>query len=370
LHVDGNAYFLRAVECGAEAKTAEFILEKVKESINLANDKYGCQVKSVVTDNARNMEKMRRLLHEENNSIFVYGCSSHNLNLLGQSLTPESIMKNVIEVQKYFRNHHAPSGWLQELEGSVKPQLPGDTRWNSQMDCMSSFLRNRQSYQVIVKDHEDEINAHVAEIINDYNLYKDVTDVVQMLDPVSQALDKLQGEKANVSEACHTWLGLIEEESLQACKSIVSTRMNKALKPFHFFAYLMDHKYRGKRLSPEQREIAREWLKNIQVENFPFVIAFEAEASPYPATYFSAAAVTMHPVIWWNAVAKSSSIPSNFVAIITQLLSSPASSASIERVFSSFSGVHSNLRNRLGVVKAAKLVFCYRALRGPMESEY
>ena len=37
-----------------------------------------------------------------------------------------------------------------------------------------------------------------------------------------------------------------------------------------------------------------------------------------------------------------------------------ASSASIERVFSTFGLVHSKLRNRLGIEKAAKLVFCFR----------
>ena len=52
--------------------------------------------------------------------------------------------------------------------------------------------------------------------------------------------------------------------------------------------------------------------------------------------------------------------------VIIHLLSSPASSASVERVFSSFGLVHTKLRNRLGVERAAKLVFCYRMLRGNM----
>ena len=43
-----------------------------------------------------------------------------------------------------------------------------------------------------------------------------------------------------------------------------------------------------------------------------------------------------------------------------------ASSASVERIFSNFSFVHSKLRNKLGVEKTAKLVMCYRMLRGPI----
>ena len=69
-------------------------------------------------------------------------------------------------------------------------------------------------------------------------------------------------------------------------------------------------------------------------------------------------------------MSKSSSLPAEFVNLIIQLLQSPASSASIERVFSNFSFVHSKLRNRLGVERAAKLVFCYRSLRGCKEADY
>jgi hypothetical protein len=46
------------------------------------------------------------------------------------------------------------------------------------------------------------------------------------------------------------------------------------------------------------------------------------------------------------------------------LLEMPSSSATIERIFSNFGMIRSKLRNRLGLVKAGKLVFCYRMLRG------
>jgi hypothetical protein len=45
------------------------------------------------------------------------------------------------------------------------------------------------------------------------------------------------------------------------------------------------------------------------------------------------------------------------------LLEMPSSLAAIERIFS-------NLGNRLGLVKAGKLVFCYRMLRGKYEIDW
>lgn len=74
----------------------------------------------------------------------MYGCSSHWLNLLGQEITPPQVISQVVEVNKYFRNHHVPAGaLLSEISVSVKPQLPGDTRWKSQLECIGTYLRNR-----------------------------------------------------------------------------------------------------------------------------------------------------------------------------------------------------------------------------------
>jgi hypothetical protein len=52
------------------------------------------------------------------------------------------------------------------------------------------------------------------------------------------------------------------------------------------------------------------------------------------------------------------------------LLEMPSSLAAIERIFSNFVMIQSKFRNRLGLVKAGKLVFCYRMLRGKDEIDW
>ena len=81
-----------------------------------------------VTDNSKNMDKMRRELEEENENLIPYGCLSHVLNLLGQDLTPAPIMKHIVEINK-FLSHHVPSAWLKGQLGCTRPQLPSETRW-------------------------------------------------------------------------------------------------------------------------------------------------------------------------------------------------------------------------------------------------
>ena len=90
------------------------------------------------------MQVMRSKLYEVDNSLITYCCSSHLLNLLGQDITPQQIINPVIDVSKYFRNHHTPGALLSEFsdQGDVKPQIPGATRWNSQLECIKIFNKN------------------------------------------------------------------------------------------------------------------------------------------------------------------------------------------------------------------------------------
>ena len=43
--------------------------------------------------------------------------------------------------------------------------------------------------------------------------------------------------------------------------------------------------------------------------------------------------------------------------------------SAVERTFSNFGWIHSKIRNRLGNDTSAKLVFCYRMLRGHTSNE-
>jgi hypothetical protein len=53
-----------------------------------------------------------------------------------------------------------------------------------------------------------------------------------------------------------------------------------------------------------------------------------------------------------------------------KLLQLPPSSAAIEPVFSKFGVVQTELCNQPGLEKAAKLVMCYRQLRGKLELDW
>lgn len=367
LSVEGKSFYLDADETTTMPKTADNCAKLCRDAINKAEDKYKCHVRNIVTDNAKNMEKMRKNLQEKDEGLVVYGCLAHWLNLLGQDITPSSLMKHITEVQKYFRNHHRPAAWLKECEGSVKPQLPGDTRWKSQLTCLDTFLTNRTFFTKIAEDHEGDIDKCIIQKIMDYNLYRQARDLADQLRPIAEAIDRAQGDSTSLADACDIFLQLLDNPKLQPHKDAIQQRYKQAIQPCHLVTYLLHPKYQGLNLSPEQKETAHSWLLEKSPDYLCTAIAFETKSSPFPPSFFQVSHLS--PVTWWRGL-QSYPLPTGFIPLMVQLHSACASSASIERVFSSFGLIHSKLRNRLGVQKASKLVLCYRMLRGTQELEY
>ena len=88
---------------------------------------------------------------------------------------------------------------------------------------------------------------------------------------------------------------------------------------------------------------------------------FRGKSHPFLEFEFSSeVSAVLSPVQWWRS--HRDDIDSQTLATILQFLTAVASSAGVERVFSSYGLVHSKLRNRLGTEKAAKLVFLFKAI--------
>ena len=76
------------------------------------------------------------------------------------------------------------------------------------------------------------------------------------------------------------------------------------------------------------------------------------------------------PVVWWLCTEISETVDKSLCQLAQKLLEMPSSSAVIERIFSNYGMFQSKLRNRLGLVKAGKLVVCYIMLRGKDEIDW
>jgi hypothetical protein len=94
------------------------------------------------------------------------------------------------------------------------------------------------------------------------------------------------------------------------------------------------------------------------------LLKFIDQSLPYNGALIQKETVeSVNTLEWWKSIAIiKGCISDKELTAIKMLFTAKATSARIERMFSSFGLVHSKLRNRLGVEKASKLVFMFKSL--------
>ncbi|CAM2100026.1 unnamed protein product [Caretta caretta] len=130
---EGNVFFTETIDTSGNAHTAEYLQEVAVKAIPNCEKKIKCLVRSLVTDNAANVSKMRRNYFEESEEspkLITYGCSAHLMHLLAKDFSVSEIKANVVEIAK---KHFAVAA-LKKV-GGTKLTLPQDVRWNSIVDC-------------------------------------------------------------------------------------------------------------------------------------------------------------------------------------------------------------------------------------------
>lgn len=75
------------------------------------------------------------------------------------------------------------------------PQLPNDTRWNSQMDCIETYLKNHLLYIEIRGEHMEDIDGNIGKLIDNVSLKREAMNMQIQLQTVGAALDKVNKNK-------------------------------------------------------------------------------------------------------------------------------------------------------------------------------
>ena len=238
----------------------------------------------------------------------------------------------------------------------------------AQIDCVKSYVSNHHLY-VQIRTEEAEFSPAIAKILDNKQLYKEAVSLSEQLTLVGNALDKLQKDDTTLSDAFEIWMALIQESKLESYKTAFEKRFKQAMTDVHYLATLTDPRYFGERLSSKQENDAETWIQGHYPEFLPGLLALKIKDEEFfSKTVFEPSLPSFKPWKWWLVETKSSSWKSClqiFANSSSNYTSSnvPCSSASIERVFSTFGMVWSQVRNRLGTEKAEKLVKAYRFLR-------
>ena len=294
--------------------------------------------------------------------IITYGCSAHLLSLLSQELQIKNIKEHITEIIKYFRNHHIP-GSLYKAAGGTMLVMPAETRWNTIADSIESYLKNWEILVKVCKDNSEEVDQKIIKKVYDKALKRATEDYFERMKPIAVALDCVQRETTLISDAVEIWLKLKEDmkDYLTDKKDMdnFEKRINVALTPAHFLSNMIDPRYQGRRLTPEQRDVAEKYVCECFPEFLPILMSFRGRTQPFKDFYFAKDVLeTLSPLAWWLNF--SHDLAENVLNVPRQLCTAVAASAGVERVFSTFGFVHSTIRNPLGKEKASKLDTIYK----------
>lgn len=121
----------------------------------------------------------------------------------------------------------------------------------------------------------------------------------------------------------------------------------------------------GELLSSKQRNDAIDYLLQKDPNFVTVAYSFLAkDETVFPKASLNEVVMKeTHPTSWWLNVKHQESIPDRFVDLISPMYQCPSSTASVERVFSTYGFIQTDTRNRLTQDKVMKLTFCFRALR-------
>jgi hypothetical protein len=201
LKSSSKSYFLSAESTGTEKKTSEFCFQLLEAAIKKAESEYGCNVVGVATDNCSSMTRMQSICSAAYPNLLIFGCNAHLFNLLGSYFTPKDAAENVTRVQKFMRGHQFSSAALKKLK-SNRPVLPSTTRWNSQIDSFKNFLDNQGDYLRILREMKVSLGAsdtskieEIIQIIRGFSLSEVIEKTMEVLEPISIALDKVSYRK-------------------------------------------------------------------------------------------------------------------------------------------------------------------------------
>lgn len=147
-------------------------------------------------------------------------------------------------------------------------------------------------------------------------------------------------------------LGMSQNIALQHVNA--KKRYGQAITGYHLLAYLMDPHFQNdlERITEEKKCRAMSLAEEEYPDLLTIILQMKAKAYPFNKAFLFDSSVISDLTFcsWWRALKGK-------MEEIYGLLSGAASSTSVERMFSTFGLVHSKLRNRLGMEKAAKLVF-------------
>lgn len=358
----GDTYLVDMIDVSRKDKTSEVIVDEMSQilrslPINTVN--------ALISDSAANCKKARRLLVEidEFKSIIEHRCLAHLFNRVGSRITKDNrwISDAVTLASKITSWLTNSSFWLAQIQELQlrRPTTACPVRWYSTVNMLESLL---DLHDVIMEDFAPTLQFDKAELIRSVD-WIDLREILEVLRPINKCIGHLEKKDTSLGEAFREILNYARElfastspsEAMKAArKSFLWYFNTRKLSRFelglYFAAYMMDPRFRGDHITKEGADLALHTIVKIGLKSgmsmqrlSSSVIAQDFDNYREFGDGYPPATSNIRALQYWQE--RSSLGPLARISI--RLANLKATSANIERMFSTMSYIKGKHRNRL-----------------------
>ncbi|XP_074327630.1 uncharacterized protein LOC141665546 [Apium graveolens] len=341
-------------------KIASFLLKSI-DDIGPSN------VLQVITDNAANCKAAGKEIEKVHKHIFWSPCVVHTLNLIFKDFAAEfswipEICKRAKDLVKFFINHsHALA--MFRTNSNLKLIKVAKTRFASHHILLRRLKKCRESLALTVvlmawkkwvRNSEvgvKNLGEEIAATIGDDQFWEDVDNILSITKPIYLMIKFADADGF-----------------MRFADSVPMHCLGFSLNPHFYDAnYLRIEAPCGIPRRPPNHDL--EVVKGVMTALEKIgedaserkllceqLSKFQAKEGIFGSPAARIDAVSLNPISWWSTY--GSETP-QLAGVAFKILSQPISSSSAERVWSTYSYIHSVKQNRLNAARADKLVFIH-----------
>jgi len=165
-------------------ETASQLCNIVDRCISLALDKHNTNIYAVISDNAANMIKMRKLT-----TIWHLTCNSHTANLFAKDLVSKPLIDKAKVLLKAF---HGPDAEKELFnQGGRRIQMPCDTRWSTYRDSFKNVLNNVTPMKKVLATSTIIFDKIVHKYLFDTIFLKQISDSIELFNPICELSQRI-----------------------------------------------------------------------------------------------------------------------------------------------------------------------------------
>jgi hypothetical protein len=230
-----------------------------------------------------------------------------------------------------------------------------DTRWCSYRDMGIRVQSNLAFMKKIAADDENTVKPAVITLLYDEEFHDKLNEFVRVSDPICKLINTSQQSKCSIADSAQLWMEL---ELPRQYASVLAKRRKMVLNKYCLAANVLHPKYNGLLLTEEQKEEVDDFfLEELSNEGLEDLAVFKEKKGIFKTLFERK---LDHEFTFWTICSTKHPF---LASLAKKLLKIPASSAQLERLFSSYSFVHNKKRNRLTNRRSKKLVFLYHQLK-------